>query len=128
MNMNMSKIPSAPEIINEPSLSVDYVLKNKEEVVDFFGDNREWYKKLLSGNTNRSYSLVQEGGDLLRKPPQPTLWLHTEDALAIDEENPPLDSTLINEGVAEAVVRFFENNKEAGAAFIAYSQQTMDQK
>lgn len=54
----MEQIPLSPEVINEPfEVSVDFVMRNKEMIVDFFGDNRHWYKKFTKDNTDKSYDI-----------------------------------------------------------------------
>lgn len=120
----MEQIPLTPEVTNETfEVSGDFVIEHKEQIVDFFGDNRDWYKKLVQGNTNRAYDISTSKTSMEVTRPKNLVWLHDEKALAIDEDNPPLDPLLINEGKAESIAKFFHEWKEARDDFIAYSTQ-----
>jgi hypothetical protein len=81
-------------------------LKNREKVVDFFGDNREtWYKKLLSGGT--TFSKVS---------------LDSHQEYDGDENDlPPLDPLRITEERAGSIAKFFAAYPEANEAFVTYS-------
>ena len=113
----------SPEVLNQGFPSFDFIVHHKNLVTDFFGDNRHWYKKLLGGNTNRSYSVAVHKEGLEVRPPQTTVWLHDEQALMIDQENPPLNPLLINEGRAEQIEKFFIEQKDARNDFVNYSNK-----
>ena len=116
----------SPEDINKGFPSSDFVLQHKELAVDFFSDNRHWYTKLLKGNTKRSPDITANKDDVQVDLPQATIWLHSEEDLAIDKDNPPLNPLLINEGRAEQIAKFFESWKEARDDFVVYSNSEQE--
>lgn len=116
----MEQIPLSPDVINKSFLYFDFIVKNREVVTDFFGDNRLWYTELTLGNQNRSYDIGADKNGITIHPPKHTVWLHEEKDLEVDKENPPLNPLLINEGKAEMIASFFERNPVAAAAFHVY--------
>jgi hypothetical protein len=88
-------------------LSEETILNAKEVVTDFFGDNREWYKKLLAG-----------GATFGRVP----LDSHEDFEGENDEDFPPLDPQRITEGRAKNIARFFIEYPEAFQDFLQYQR------
>jgi hypothetical protein len=89
-------------------ISKDFILNNKETVTDFFGDNRQWYAKLLT--SGQKYTKVSLDGSEINEDPN-------GDGT---EEIPPLDPQRITEGRAENISKFFEEWKEVKEDFIVY--------
>lgn len=90
-------------------LTPDMVLKNREVVTDFFGDNRKWYKELMKGGA--TYGRVRLGTQQE---------LNEEEE--VEAENLPLDPSLINDGRANNIAIFFVLHPQALADFLEYSK------
>jgi hypothetical protein len=88
------------------------ILSDKNLVMHFFGDNREWYKKL------------QHGGSTYGKVSLDSQEFFEEDNDdAIDGEAlPPLDSERITEARADSIASFFREYKEACGLFLEYQK------
>lgn len=96
------------------ALTPDIILKNKDVVIDFFGDNREKW-----------YSLLARSGSLRKK-----VLLHTREELP-SESDPevgmslqelPLDPSAITEERAKHIAVFFREYPAALADFLEYSK------
>ena len=86
-------------------------ISNREAVVDFFGDNRTLYDRLVRGGATypRTFLTSEDSFDTDLRSDDPS----NEDLL-------PLDPSRINEGRAENIVKFFEEYPDAKESFIAY--------
>lgn len=77
-------------------VSKEFILKNKETVTDFFGDNRHWYEVLLRGGQNNKGVSLDDNVILDRDP------LGNDDLEIL-----PLTPDRITEGRAENIAHFF---------------------
>ena len=94
-------------------IEVPMILSNKETVVDFFGDNRDWYDQLKKGSSTLNRVNLDSSEDYDTD-------LDPGDMKAEDRDLPPLEPKLINEIKAEYIAKFFEQNPAANAAFLQY--------
>jgi hypothetical protein len=83
-----------------------FIVDNKDNVTDFFGDNREsWYKKLLAGGITF-----------------PRTSLDSQESFeGEDDDLPPLDPKRITENRAENIAKFFAEYPDAFQSFLEYS-------
>lgn len=90
-------------------ITADLLTKERELVVDFFGDHREWYEKLLRGGQK-----------------YPRTSLDSKSDYDVDNENPdendiaPLDVELLTEVRAKSLIGFFQEYPEAEKALKDY--------
>jgi hypothetical protein len=123
--MSLEKTPSEPSFEGEGfQITPEIILKNKEMVIDFFGDRRDIYKLLQVPSSLR-----------------PSVSLETQEMLAHDEdvdknENDqrpmptdqlPLDPSRITEKRAEDIALFFKESPQSFALFLEY-QKWYDQR
>jgi hypothetical protein len=98
-------------------ISKEFILDNKETVVDFFGDNRRWYDKLHTSTLVYSKVNLDYKGELNEDPKGGGA---TEIA--------PVDPLKISDGRAENISKFFQEWKEAKRDFIEYYKHEKREK
>jgi hypothetical protein len=91
----------------EVTLDASFVLENGELVTDFFGDNREWYQKLMDGGSMYGRTSLDSQEDF-----------NAED----EHDGAPLEPLRITEGRAKSIALFFKEYPDAKTACIAYIQ------
>ncbi len=91
------------------SLTKETVLTNREKVVDFFGDNRAWYEKLLAGGQRFGRTSLDSQKEF------------DADGKGDEDDLPPLDPSRITEERAVTILSFFQEYPEAQKAFTEYA-------
>lgn len=87
----------------------EFIVDNKENITDFFGDNRHsWYKKLLAGGSTFTRTSLDS----------------QESFEGEDDDLPPLDPERITENRAENIAKFFVEYPDAFQSFLQYSNTT----
>lgn len=92
-----------------------FILANKEDITDFFGNNRNWYAILRRGGQRYGKTSINIPGTSLNS--KEYMEAHMEDEI---QDLPPLDIDEINEGRAKNIANFFIEYPEAKVDLLVY--------
>jgi hypothetical protein len=92
----------------------DTILNNKEVVVDFFGDNREKWYKLLSRSGVIHKKVILSSNEELPSETDPTVAMPTQQL--------PFDPSVITAERAKSIADFFSEYPAALVDFLEYSK------
>lgn len=93
-------------------IGTSYILEHKEGVVDFFGDNRGWYLRLLAGGSTYKRTSLDSQRDFEGEG---------------DADLPPLEPERVIARVDD-IARFFGEYKDAKRDFLEYMTRIEEKK